>query len=64
MSYMAYMDTEYDARPWRPADGVVEVAESDGHKTIKTKLDTEVSGLCQDYSIVTCVFNAPLCVVV
>ena len=52
MSYMAYMDTEYDARPWRPADGVVEVAESDGHKTIKTKLDTEVSGLCQDYRTV------------
>ena len=40
---MAYMDTEYDVRPWKPTDGVVEVAESDGHKTIKTKLDTEVS---------------------
>ena len=43
LSYMAYMDTEYDVRPWKPADGVVEVAESDGHKAIKTKLDTEVS---------------------
>ena len=39
---MAYMDTEYDVRPWKPAGGVVEVKETDNHDTIKMKLDTEV----------------------
>ena len=42
LSYMAYMDTEYDVRPWKPAGGVVEVKETDNHDTIKMKLDTEV----------------------
>lgn len=53
LTYMVYMDTEYDVRPWRPSeDGVVEVADSDNHTAIKTKLDTEVSTLavrCSDH---------------
>ena len=42
VSYIKYLDTEYDVRPWKATDDVIVVSESDNHREIKNKLDTEV----------------------
>lgn len=44
LSYMLYMDKEYNVRPWKaPKDIGVVVGDSDKHPAIKDKLDSEVS---------------------
>jgi len=40
LSYMAYLDTEYDLRPWK--DDLVSVPASANHATIKAALDREL----------------------
>lgn len=43
LSYMLYMDKEYNVRPWKaPKDIGVVVGDSDNHPAIKDKLDSEL----------------------